>query len=51
MRPSAEVVKNEDITWRLFTKGIDREQARSQVELFGDASLASKALDAVAIIA
>jgi uncharacterized protein (TIGR03083 family) len=50
-RPSAEVMIDEEIAWRLFTKGIDRERALSTAQLMGDAPLASKALDAVAIIA
>src|SRR5207249_520072 len=50
-RPSAEVVIDEETAWRLFTKGIHREQALSKAELIGDKALASRALDAVAIIA
>lgn len=50
-RPSAEVVIDEETAWRLFTKGFHREQALSQAELIGDKALASRALDAVAIIA
>lgn len=49
--PSAEVVIDQEVAWRLFTKGIEREQALRNARVMGDESLASKALDAVAIIA
>jgi len=50
-RSSAEVVIDEETAWRLFTNGIRREQALGRAQLIGDEALASKALDAVAIIA
>lgn len=50
-RSTAELVIDEETAWRLFTNGIRREQALSRAELMGDKALASKALDAVAIIA
>ncbi len=50
-RSTAELVMDEETAWRLFTNGIHREQALSRAELIGDKALASKALDAVAIIA
>lgn len=50
-RSTAELVIDEETAWRLFTNGIHREQALSRAELMGDKALASKALDAVAIIA
>jgi hypothetical protein len=50
-RPSTEVVMDEDIAWRLFTKGIAREQALSRAALKGNEPLASRVSDAVAIIA
>jgi uncharacterized protein (TIGR03083 family) len=51
MRPRAEVVMDEEIAWRLFTRGMDREQGLSTIQRIGDTLLASKVLDAVAIIA
>ena len=48
---TAEFVIDEVTAWRLFTNGIHREQALSRAALIGDKALASKALDAVAIIA
>src|SRR5206468_6378462 len=39
-RPSAEIVIDEETAWRLFTKGIHREQALSKAELIGDKALA-----------
>jgi uncharacterized protein (TIGR03083 family) len=48
---TAELVIDEETAWRLFTNGIHRGQALSRAELMGDKALASKALDAVAIIA
>lgn len=50
-RRNAEVVIDEESAWRLFTKGIDRDQALSNAEIIGDQSLGSRALDAVAVIA
>jgi uncharacterized protein (TIGR03083 family) len=50
-RPTAEVVLDQEIAWRLFTKGIAHEQALRHAVLMGDESLAAKALDAVAILA
>ncbi|MEX0785905.1 MAG: maleylpyruvate isomerase family mycothiol-dependent enzyme [Dehalococcoidia bacterium] len=49
--PDAKVTMGQDIAWRLFTKGVSRQQALGQVTLEGDEALAVKLLDAVAIIA
>lgn len=49
--PAAEVVVDEDLAWRLFTKGVAKEEARKRVKITGDASLALKALDTVSVIA
>jgi hypothetical protein len=49
--PHAEVVIHEEIAWRLFTRGLSREQALGQVTLLGDRDLARKVLDMVSIIA
>lgn len=49
--PHARTVIDEDIAWRLFTKGLGQEQARSQVTIVGHRSLGLKVLDMVSIIA
>jgi uncharacterized protein (TIGR03083 family) len=50
-QPQAEVVLPADIAWRLFTKGIASEMARSQAIFHGDQVLGWKMLEAVSIIA
>jgi uncharacterized protein (TIGR03083 family) len=47
---AAGVVIPQEIAWRLFTKGIDREAARSQLTIQGDAALAQHVLHLVAIV-
>jgi len=47
----AEVVVQQDIAWRLFTKGISPDEARSLVMITGDRQLGSRVLDMVSIIA
>lgn len=42
---------DQDMAWRLFTKGIEREQARGRVKLSGDQELAARVLETVSIIA
>jgi uncharacterized protein (TIGR03083 family) len=49
--PDAEVVLDEDTAWRLFTKGIDKQQARAQAAIVGDQRLGSQVLDTVSVIA
>ena len=51
LKPDAEAVMDEDSAWRLFTKGLERTEARARVVLLGDRSLASHVLDMVSIIA
>jgi hypothetical protein len=41
----------EALAWRLFTKGIDRESARSLVAIEGDPVLGEKVLGLTAIVA
>jgi uncharacterized protein (TIGR03083 family) len=48
--PAAEVILPQDIAWRLFTKGMDREKARAQAVIRGDAGLASSIFATTAII-
>jgi uncharacterized protein (TIGR03083 family) len=45
------VEMDQDLAWRLFTKGISRERARAGVTIQGDVALGEKALDMVSIMA
>lgn len=47
----AELVIDQDAAWRLFTKGISKDEALARATLIGDESLATKALDMVSVIA
>ncbi|MCJ7624275.1 MAG: maleylpyruvate isomerase family mycothiol-dependent enzyme [Anaerolineaceae bacterium] len=49
--PDAEVIMEEDTAWRIFTKGLSREDASDRVEVTGEQSLGLKVLDMVSIIA
>lgn len=49
--PVSEVVLNEDIAWRLFTKGIDREQAAQKCRFTGNQALGRKVLSMLAVMA
>ena len=40
----------QDLAWRLFTKGLDPESARAQVEIEGDRNLGEKILQLTAIV-
>ncbi len=40
----------QELAWRLFTKGIDREAARAQVHIEGDRTLGERALRLTAIV-
>ena len=48
--PAAEVLLSQDIAWRLFTKGLDREKARAQAVIRGDAALVAPIFATTAII-
>jgi hypothetical protein len=47
----ATIELDQDDAWRLFTKGISPEQARSVARIAGNSALAARALDTVAILA
>jgi hypothetical protein len=49
--PDAQVSLDQDTAWRLFTKGISKEEALSHASLLGDEELGMKIFDAVSIIA
>lgn len=50
-QPQAEVSIDQDVAWRLFTKGIGKEEARKRAAFDGDQTLAERALDMVSVIA
>ena len=49
-QPAAETIIPQEIAWRIFTKGIDRASAESQVKIAGDAALALPVLGMVSIV-
>jgi hypothetical protein len=42
---------DQDLAWRLFTKGISPEEARSRVEIDGDQEIGLKILEMISIMA
>ncbi len=50
-QPDAEFVIEEEVAWRLFTRGLSHEEARTRISLIGDEALALRVLDMVSIIA
>lgn len=50
-KSDAEVRLPEDTAWRLFTRGVTREQAREKSRTSGDHMLAEKLLETISIIA
>lgn len=48
---SAEVTLDQDLAWRLFTKGIDPAAARDRIRITGDVRLAAPLIEMVAILA
>ncbi|MGA9768803.1 MAG: maleylpyruvate isomerase family mycothiol-dependent enzyme [Blastocatellia bacterium] len=50
-QPQAEVSIDQDVAWRLFTKGLSREEARTRAIISGDQALARRALEMVSVIA
>lgn len=49
-QPAAETIIPQEIAWRVFTKGMDRALAHSQVKVTGDAALALPVLGMVSIV-
>lgn len=49
--PAARVTIPQEIAWRVFTKGIDRDSAKAQIKIEGDQPLGSLALELTAIVA
>lgn len=50
-KPAAHVVIEEEVAWRVFTKGIGAEEARARTVIVGDQALGLHMLDTVSIIA
>ncbi len=48
---TAETTIPQEIAWRIFTKGIDRESAQSQVRVTGDVKLGRRVLGMISIVA
>jgi hypothetical protein len=51
VRATATVELDQEIAWRLFTRGMTKEQARQAARITGDAALAERALETVSILA
>jgi len=49
--PDARVTMDQEIAWRLFTKGLSKDEALPHIGLEGNSVLADKVLDMVSIIA
>lgn len=49
--PAARITIPQEIAWRVFTKGIDRDSARAQIKLEGDPQLAERVLELTAVVA
>ena len=48
---AASVTIPQELAWRVFTKGIDRSSAWSQIEIRGDRKLGERVLELIAIVA
>ena len=51
LQPVTVVTMDQEVCWRLFTKGMHKEQARAQTIIKGDKKLGEKLLETVSIIA
>ena len=49
--PDARVTIPQEIAWRIFTKGIDRDSARAQIKIEGDPHVANHVLELTAVVA
>lgn len=49
--PAARVTIPQEIAWQVFTKGIDRDLARAQIEIQGDLRLGNHVLELTAVVA
>lgn len=48
--PASRVTIPQELAWRVFTKGIDRDSARMQIAVEGDRDLGEKVLDLTAVV-
>jgi len=48
---ASRVTMPQDIAWRIFTRGINRESARAQTKIVGDHHLGERVFDLTAIVA
>jgi hypothetical protein len=48
---AARVTIPQEIAWRIFTRGIDRDSARAQLSIEGDPHLAQHILELTAVVA
>jgi uncharacterized protein (TIGR03083 family) len=48
---TSSVQIDQDLAWRLFTKGVSRKVARRQVQISGDAALGEQVLEMISIMA
>jgi hypothetical protein len=48
---ASEVLITQEIAWRVFTKGIDKEEARKQITITGDEKLGEVILNTLAVMA
>jgi hypothetical protein len=46
----AETIIEQEIAWRLYCKGISKDEALGGATLLGDRALASKALEMISVI-
>jgi hypothetical protein len=51
LQPVAVVKMDQETCWRLFTKGMNRDEARAKTAIEGDQKLGEKLLETVSIIA
>jgi hypothetical protein len=42
---------DQEVAWKLFSKGLDRESARRSIRIEGDPNLGQPLLDALAVMA
>jgi hypothetical protein len=48
---TSRVIIPEALAWRLFTRGVDRIAAQTEIDVIGDGKLAERALSLTAIVA
>lgn len=51
LQPTCTVIIQNDIAWKIFTKGIKREEAIKKSQIIGDQKLGEKVFDMVAVMA